>query len=137
MRLQDFIEKGEARKAARDISLAKALLSTAENDLKFLKNLPINQTSARKIMSNYYDILRSIVEAISALDGYKIYSHEAFTYFLKEKGEELIAQKFDRFRRIRNKINYYGKNITAEETEENVKEIMRLIQELKKKHLRL
>ena len=105
--------------------------------MKFLKNLPINQTSARKIMSNYYDILRSIVEAISALDGYKIYSHEAFTYFLKEKGEELIAQKFDRFRRIRNKINYYGKNITAEETEENVKEIMRLIQELKKKHLRL
>lgn len=86
-------------------------------------------------MSNYYDVLRSILEAISTLDGYKIYSHEAYTYFLKEKGESLIADKFDRFRIIRNKINYYGKPITVEEVKENVSVITRLIDELKRKYL--
>ena len=30
---------------------------------------------------------------------------------LKEKQEELISIKFDRFRKIRNQINYYGKDI--------------------------
>ena len=135
MKLNDFIEKGQVRKASKDIALVKSLVYTAENDLKFLDNLDINDNSARKIMSNYYDVLRSIVEAISALDGYKIYSHEAFTYFLKEKKEELIALKFDRFRKIRNGINYYGKNISVEEVKENVKEIIKLIKELKTKYL--
>ena len=86
-------------------------------------------------MANYYDVLRSIVEAISSLDGYKIYSHEAFTYFLKEKGEDLIAEKFDRFRKIRNGINYYGKNISIEEVKEHIPEIVKLINVLKKKYL--
>ena len=69
-------------------------------------------------MSNYYDILRSILETIAILDRCKIYSHEAFTYFLKEKDENIIVNKFDRFRKIRNKINYYGKNISIEKTKE-------------------
>ncbi len=136
MRLKDFIEKGYVKRASKDISLAKSLISTAEKDLKFLKNLDINDTSARKIMSNYYDVLRSVLEAVSILDGYKIYSHEAFAYFLKDKGEDLIAEKFDKFRKIRNKINYYGKDITVEEVKENVEEIIKLINKIKEKYLK-
>ncbi len=135
MKLNDFIEKGQVRKASKDIALVKSLISTAENDLKFLDNLEINDNSARKIMSNYYDVLRSIVEAISVLEGYKVYSHEAFTYFLKEKEEELISLKFDRFRKIRNGINYYGKDISVKEVKENVKEMIKLIKDLKTKYL--
>jgi len=136
MKLKDFIETGLVRKASKDVSLAKSLINTAENDLKFLKSLKIDNNSARKIMSNYYDILRSILEAVSILNEYKIYSHEAFTYFLKEKGEYLIAEKFDRFRRIRNSINYYGKTISIEEVKENSVEIVKLIEELKRKYLK-
>ncbi len=135
MKLSDFIEKGQVRKASQDVPLAKSLISTAETDLKFLDGLEIGQNSARKIMSNYYDVLRSVLEAISAIDGYKIYSHEAFKYFLIEKDEPVIAEKFDRFRRIRNGINYYGKNITPEEVKENVNEMIKLIAALKRKHL--
>lgn len=135
MRFKDFIERSLVRKSSRDVSLAKSLVFTAENDLQFLRRLEINKSSARKIMSNYYDILRSILEAISILDGFKIYSHEAFTYYLKEKGENLIAEKFDRFRRIRNNINYYGKDISVEEVEENSKEMVKLINVLKENYL--
>lgn len=135
MKLNDFIKKGDVRKASKDISLAKSLVETANIDMKFLQNLEINENSARKIMTNYYDVLRSILEAISTLDGYKIYSHEAFNYFLKEKNENLIANKFDRFRKIRNGINYYGKNISVEEVKEHVSEITGLINTLKTKYI--
>ena len=76
-----------------------------------------------------------ILEAISIIDGFKIYSHEAFTYFLKEKGEEVLSTKFDRFRKIRNSINYYGKDISIEETKENIEEIKEMIKSLIKKYL--
>ena len=135
MKFEDYIKKDQVRKAKSDKFLAKSLLDTAEMDLRFLVRIRIDSISARKIMSNYYDVLRSILEAIVTLDGYKIYSHEAFTYFLLEKGDLVISKKFDRFRKIRNKINYYGKNISKEETEENVEEIKRLIKILKHKYL--
>ena len=86
-------------------------------------------------MTNFYDVLRSILEAVSAIKEYKIYSHEAYVYFLQEIGEELLAIKFDRFRRIRNSINYYGKDISIEETKENIFEIKKMINILIRKYL--
>jgi len=136
MRFIDFLEQGLARKTTKDENLAKALFTTAKNDLIFLNKLQIDEFSARKIMTDYYDVLRSILEAIAALDGYKIYQHEAFTHYLKEKDEESISIKFERFRKIRNRINYYGQIISVEETKDNVEEIKRLIDYLINKYLK-
>jgi len=113
--------------------LVKSIISTSKLDIEFLNTLEISEVSARKIMTNYYDVLRSLLEAMAAIEGYKIYSHEAFTFFLKEKKEDILAEKFDRFRKIRNKINYYGKNISVNEVEENVKEIRKMIKEINKR----
>ncbi|MFH1358954.1 MAG: hypothetical protein ABIH37_03645 [archaeon] len=135
MKFEDFTKEGNVKKASPDKALVKSLVITANSDLKFLDRLEINKNSSRKIMVNYYDVLRSILEAISSLDGYKIYSHEAFTYYLKEKSEEVLSIKFDRFRKIRNSINYYGKNISIDETKENVKDIKNMINVLINKYL--
>ena len=135
MRFEDFIKEGTVRTSSKNKNLAESLVKNAKKDLKFLNNLKINEDSSRKIMTNYYDILRSILEAISAIDGYKIYSHEAFTYFLKNKREEALSIKFDRLRKIRNSINYYGKDISIEETKENVDEIKNMIKHLINKYL--
>jgi len=136
MKLEDFIKEGTVRISSKNKNLAESLVKNAKRDLKFLNNLKINEDSSRKIMTNYYDVLRSILEAISAIDGYKIYSHEAFTYFLKNKGEEALSIKFDRLRKIRNSINYYGENISTEETKENVDEIKKIIKYLIDKYLK-
>jgi|SRR3989338_168622 len=136
MRFADFINQNMARKAEKDKNLSRALLLTAEKDLAFFKGIEINENSARKIMTNYYDILRSILESIAALDGYKVYSHEAFTYYLKEKNEGVISIKFDRLRKIRNGINYYGNSISAGEAKEIVEDIQRIICLLKEKYLK-
>jgi len=133
MTFQDFIKKGNVRQSTSDPALVQSLLLTAENDLLFLEPLEINQTSTRKIMSNYYDILRSIIEAIAAKEGYKVYSHEAFTDYLKEKNETILSEKFDRYRKIRNNINYYGKNISVEEVKEYKEDIKLMIQQVQQK----
>ena len=135
MRFADFIEKGLVKKISKDKSLARALLQNSEKDIEFLDSLKVNENSVRKIMTNFYDVLRSILEAVSAIKEYKIYSHEAYVYFLQEIGEELLAIKFDRFRRIRNSINYYGKDISIEETKENIFEIKKMINILIRKYL--
>lgn len=136
MIFKDFIEKGLVRVSFKDKALTKSLLKNAKEDLTFLDSLKVNKNSSRKLMSNYYDVLRGVLEAFSVIEGYKIYSHEAFTYFLKEKKEDLLSIKFDRFRKIRNSINYYGKEISIEETKENIKEIKNMIEILIKKYLR-
>lgn len=135
MKFEDFLRSGSIRRASPDKALIKSLVITAKKDLDFLNELEINEKSSRKIMVGYYDVLRSILEAVSSLNGYKIYSHEAFTYFLNEKGEELLAIKFDRFRIIRNSINYYGQDISVEETKENTEEIKNMIEVLINKYL--
>ncbi len=135
MKFEDFISLKKVKIVSKDISLIKSLINTSKNDLKFLSRLTIDSVSARKIMCNYYDVLRSVLEAIALVEGYKVYSHEAFTYLLKEKGEEVIALKFDRFRKIRNNINYYGENISVEEVTEYSGETKNLIEILINKYL--
>lgn len=136
MKFEDFIRQGLVRRASKDKVLAKSLVQNARKDIEFLNSLKINEKSSRKLTTNYYDVLRSILEAMSAIEGYKIYSHEAFAYFLKEKNEELLSIKFDRFRKIRNSINYYGEDILVKEAEENVKEIKKIIKILIEKYLK-
>ena len=135
MEFEDFIKNGLARISSKDKALAKSLFQNFKRDIKFLDSLKINEDSAGRLMVNYYDLLRGILEAVSAVEGYKIYSHEAFTYFLKKKNEELLSVKFDRFRKIRNSINYYGENISAEEAKENIKKIKEMIKALIEKYL--
>lgn len=136
MNFEDFIKKGQVRIASIDKALAKSLIKNTKKDIEFLNSLIINEQSSRKLMVNYYDALRSILEAVAILDGYKIYSHEAFTYFLKGKNEEIISNKFDRFRKIRNSINYYGEDIPVETAKENITEIKNIIKILLDKYLK-
>ena len=136
MKFEEFIKDGKARRATPDKSMAESIVKNTIDDLKFLENTEITELSKRKLVSNYYDSLRSLLEAISIMKGYKIYSHEAFTPFLKEKlNEEGISLKFDRFRKIRNGLNYYGKSIQLGEAREIVGDLKIMIKEVIKKFI--
>ncbi|HLD87017.1 MAG TPA: hypothetical protein VJB12_03050 [Candidatus Nanoarchaeia archaeon] len=129
-----FLKEGKVRRGEKDAMLATSLVQMAEQDLEFLRPLRITEISARRIVSNYYDVMRSLLEAMAALDGYKVYSHEAFTDYLDEvKGEQRLSERFDRLRKIRNGINYYGKSITIEEAEELALEMIALISAIRSK----
>ena len=127
MKFENFVRRGLVKKKKVDLNLAIALKKTSEIDLEFLNGVDVNKISARKVVSGYYDVLRMILEGIGAMKGYKIYSHEAFAYFLGEIGENSMFDKFDRFRLIRNKINYYGKNVSCDEALEYKTDITGMI----------
>ncbi len=136
MKFDDFIKEGKVRKTSPDRLMAESIIKNTIEDLKFLNATPVTELSKRKLVSNYYDSLRSLLEAISLIKGYKIYSHEAFTPFLKEKlGEERLSTKFDRFRKIRNGLNYYGKSIELTEAKEFTSELKSVIEYIKKRLL--
>jgi|SRR3989344_402167 len=137
MNFKDFINDGKVRKATPDRFMAESIIKNTFEDLKFLEQTKLTEFSKRKVVSNYYDSLRSLLEAISLLKGYKIYSHEAFTYFLKEElNQNLLSLKFDRFRKIRNGLNYYGKSIQLNEAKEIIEELKRAINEIKHKFIK-
>ena len=46
--------------------------------------------------------------------------------------EQSVSMKFDRYRRLRNGINYYGEDIDIETVKEAIIEIPKLIKELEK-----
>jgi len=133
MKFEDFIKNGIIRKTTPDLQMANSIIQNVFKDLKFLEEIKITELSKRKLVSNYYDSLRSLLEAISLLKGYKIYSHEAFTYFLKDYlNKNILSLKFDRFRKIRNALNYYGKSLQLNEAKEIILEIKEMIYEIKR-----
>lgn len=104
------------KKSKFDRELINSLKKTSENKLIMDSFSPINEkTVASKFVVNY-DSLREILEALALSKEIKIYNHECFSSFIREillmENESLI---FDKLRKIRNFINYYGKDISVEQ----------------------
>ena len=132
----DFIAKGVVRKVSVDMELSKSLVKMSNSRIEFLKKQIIADNSASILASEYYEALREVCEAIFAAKGFKVYSHEAITSFIKEiLMDDNSAYIFDRYRKIRNSINYYGKQIGKEEARKASIEIPKLIEFFKSKYL--
>ncbi len=133
MSWEDCLEEGLVRKASPDKELAKSLVKMSENRINFIKSVSTDVTNAPILLAECYEALREICEATIALKGFKVYSHQCITYFLKDiLSESNIAEIFDKFRKIRNSINYYGRTITVDESKNGIEEILEIIDKLKK-----
>lgn len=136
MNLSDFKKRGLVRKTQKDISLIKSLIKLSQNDEIVTRRIKLDDLSARMILINHYGILRMTLEAISINHNLKIYCHEAYVHFLKEIKEPLLAEKFDRFRKLRNKLSYYGEDLSVEEVIMIIGDVSKMIKHLKEKHLK-
>ena len=126
-------ENGIVKKISVDKALAYSLRESSKNKLKTAGRLKVDNTTASSVISLCYDSLRELLESLAIESGYKVYNHECYCAFLKEvliKTE--LGNQFDRFRKIRNNINYYGKDISPEEAKTIKSEIRALIKQLKK-----
>ncbi len=80
-----------------------------------------------------YDTLRTFLECLALQEGYKIYNHECYVSFLREVvHDSAIAEEFDKFRIIRNGINYYGREMSPDEGKAVIEEIKSLITRIKR-----
>ena len=133
----EYIRQGYIRKISKNKGVIKSLMQISDNRIKIFSEMTLNQQNSSIIFSNYYDAIREICEAISLLNGYKIYSHEAIGLLMKEiLKEDAIYIKFDKFRTMRNGVNYYGNNIDFNEALQSIEDIKQMINKLKMKYLK-
>ena len=113
---EHFIREGEVRKQKKDSNLANALIKSSEKSVKNIRRIKVDGLNAESVLSEIYDSIRELIDAILSLEGYKSYSHEASILFLKKYS--LFSEKeilfLDDLRKIRNGIKYYGKEADVE-----------------------
>ena len=120
--------------------IKKRIAKSVKEDLNLIKSAKeiasIKIQSADSLLDGFYigkvtllyDALREYLECLAIKNGYKIYNHECYTAFLREiLGLSKEADIFDRLRKTRNSINYYGKMLTKEEADEVIKNLKFLI----------
>ena len=133
MTFQQSIREGYARIIPPDNIKAKSLLKSAQQAVSSAQKIPFETDTLKSILRELYEGLRQYCEALGYLQGYKFSSHEVITMFLEEIiADKKIALRFDRYRKIRNGINYYGDDVSVETVKEALKEIPQLIKQLEK-----
>lgn len=132
MYFEKAIQRGDAREIDKDPLRAKSLIKSSKDALLSAKELSLKEHNFKAIIRELYEALRQHAEALGYLRGYKFSTHEVITLFLKEiiKKED-ISLKFDRYRKLRNGINYYGRDVSQEAVEKALVEIPEMIKELK------
>jgi uncharacterized protein (UPF0332 family) len=133
MNFQDLIKEGLVKKVPKDLVRAKSLIKSSEQALTTAKIIPFKEETLKTIFRELYESLREYCEALGYVKGYKFLNHESITNFLYEILEEReISLKFDRYRKLRNGINYYGNTIEIETIKDALRDIPSLINKLKK-----
>lgn len=125
------IEKRESKQITADVEMAEALEKTSANKAFSVKELALREETVGAKLSLAYDAARELLEAIALRKGWKIYNHVCYTAFLREVMQKSeIAEEFDSLRKIRNDINYYGKEISVTEAQNLLDRLEALRQEI-------
>ena len=137
MNFENSLVNGKAKKVMLNKIRASSLLKSSIQAIETAGIIPLNQNSLKSILRELYEGMREYCEAIGYLRGYKFLDHESIGYFLRDiVKEQSIFMKFDRYRKLRNGINYYGEDIDIETVKEAIIEISKLIKELEKYYKR-
>jgi hypothetical protein len=133
MSFENLIKGGFVKRVPIDIIRAKSLIKSSEQALATAKIIPFKEETLKTIFRELYESLRGHCEALGYIKGYKFLNHESITNFLDEILEEReISLKFDRYRKLRNGINYYGNTIEIQTVKDALIEIPSLINKLKR-----
>ena len=119
------------KKINPDLIRAKSMLKMSKDSLNILNITSLNEKTMNIIFRELYEGLRQYIDAIGYSKGFKFRTHEAITIFLKENlNEKEISFKFDKYRKLRNGINYYGNPVSIETVREAIEEIPKIIKKL-------
>ena len=133
MDFRECVKKRIIKKVSSDFDLIESLKKSSRGKLESSKMLKVCEVTASSIITLAYDSLRELLEAIALKNGYKIYNHECYCSFLKNiVKDDNLALSFDKVRKIRNSVNYYGKGLLPEDAKQIFDEICRLILRCKK-----
>jgi len=133
MNFENSLIEGKAKKVMPNKIRASSFFKSSIQAIETAKAIQLNSNTSKSVLRELYEGLREYCEAIGYLKGYKFLDHESITYFLKDiLKEQSVSVKFDRYRKLRNGINYYGEDIDIETVKEAIIEIPKLLKELEK-----
>ena len=133
MNFENSLMDGKAKKVMPNKIRASSLFKSSIQAIETAKVIQLNPNTLKSILRELYEGLREYCEAIGYLRGYKFLDHESIGYFLRDiLKEQSVSVKFDRYRRLRNGINYYGEDIDIETVKEAAIEIPELVKRLEK-----
>ncbi len=131
----DKCERQFVKKTEVDKERIQSLLESSSERLKFLKNLPLTETSVAFIAEGYYEIIKELLVAYIIKNGLKSQNHQCLIAFFYKKNsdKEFEANLISQFSFFRNRLDYYGEKIPAEfykENKENFENIIKLLNEM-------
>ena len=126
MELSECERKGFIKKANPSISLIKSLIEISKAKEIAINTAKIDEITINAYIPMAYDALREILEALCTLHGYKVTNHICLGELLKKLELDFNYNSFDRFRYLRNSINYYGKSIGLVEGKEIINKILQM-----------
>ena len=133
MNFENSLNDGKAKKVIPNKIRASSLFKSSIQAIETARIIRINQNALKSILRELYEGLREYCEAIGYLKGYKFLDHESIGYFLKDiLKEQSLSMKFDRYRRLRNGINYYGEDVDIETIKEALTDIPEIVKRLEK-----
>ena len=133
MNFENSLNDGKAKKVMPASIRASSLFKSSIQAIETAKAIQLNPNTLKSVLRELYEGLREYCEAIGYLRGYKFLDHESVGYFLRDiLKEQSVSMKFDRYRRLRNGINYYGEDINIETVKEAVIEIPEIVKKLEK-----
>ena len=133
MNFENSLIEGKAKRVAPNNIRASSLFKSSIQAIETAKRILLEANALKSILRELYEGLREYCEAIGYLNGYKFLDHESITYFLRDiLKEQSVSIKFDRYRKLRNGINYYGKDIDIETVREAIIEVPKLVKELER-----
>lgn len=128
-----FLKKEEVKKQSPNKNLAYSTFKDSLERIEFARQL-LHKAKPKYVLENAYEAMREAADSILYLRGFKSFSHEAsIVYLIKEGFNEKDILEFDRFRRIRNGIKYYGKDCELSDAEQAIKLADKIINKIKEK----
>lgn len=128
-----FLKKGDVKGQSPNKNLAYSTFKESLERIEFARQL-LHKAKPKYVLENAYEAMREAADSILYIKGFKSFSHEAsIVYLLKESFNEKEIIGFDRFRRIRNGIKYYGKDCDLSDAEQAIKLADKIIAKIKGK----
>lgn len=132
MDLEACKRKGFIKKTTPNPELARSLKEMSDIKEKVVSETYLDDNNISAFVPMAYDSLREILEAICIMNSYKVLSHICIEKLLETIYPHLIWDDFDRFRYIRNSINYYGKQMELTQGKTIIKNMFNLKKDLLK-----
>ena len=119
--------------APKNVETAKALLALCEARQSVAKGIDAKKYPAL-VAEAHYEIVKEMITALLALEGFKCYSHVCLIAFVREYHAKSFSEAeieiMDKLRKIRNDIGYRGVFTGADFVERNEKAVHSIIKKL-------